>query len=512
VENSFKTIEANLAVNNSLLQINVSTHALDEKGNLWVGTRGIYIYEPTNLKIIKVMDAKNGLTDNVNINLLQGPPGYMIYFTPHGGNIFVVADSSFIHFDLNNGLLADFPIGYSFANNHLFFAAGGYGVNGNSFAPFSSLLSLKSYSQPYLSGIKINNENTTDTIPQFLSALKLEHDQNNISFSFSSVAFAFPEKVEYAYWLQGLQSDWIVTDYSNRSITYTNLKPGNYLLRIKARMPGEEWTEAQHPLHIDIIPAFWQTTLFKVAAILLIAICIYVAFQQRLKSIRKKELLRAKHQTELVELEATALRAQMNPHFIFNCLNSIKALIQKKQNDTAADYLTTFSKLIRILFQNADKREVSLYEELETCKLYTELEALRFGNKILFEFGVDEAIDVKDIFVPALIVQPFIENAIWHGLVPKEEGGRVTVSVQQENGSILCVIDDEGIGRELSKQYKSNYPMAHESKGMALSRSRLALDRIINHREDSIEVIDKKDGDNNSKGTTVILSFKTSKE
>ena len=125
---------------------------------------------------------------------------------------------------------------------------------------------------------------------------------------------------------------------------------------------------------------------------------------------------------KMLELESKALRAQMNPHFIFNCLNSIKALVQKKDEDKAITYLTTFSKLIRTIFQNSDKREITLYDEMETCRLYTQLESMRFGNKFNYSFAVDNTIDLKSVMVPALIIQPFIENAIWHGIMPKEDG------------------------------------------------------------------------------------------
>ena len=121
----------------------------------------------------------------------------------------------------------------------------------------------------------------------------------------------------------------------------------------------------------------------------------------------------------MLELEAKALRAQMNPHFIFNCLNSIKSLIQQHEEEKSVTYLTTFSKLIRTLFNNADKKEISLYDEIETCKLYLQLEAMRFDTKFSYSVNVDENIDLKSIQVPALIIQPFIENAIWHGIVPR---------------------------------------------------------------------------------------------
>ena len=230
-----------------------------------------------------------------------------------------------------------------------------------------------------------------------------------------------------------------------------------------------------------------------------------------IRGIRMVEREKAAMKIQLIESEAAALRAQMNPHFIFNSLNSIKSLINNNENEHAANYLTTFSKLIRTLFQNSDKREISLFEELETCRLYTQIEKMRFGNKVDFKFDIDTGIDLKDVKVPALILQPFIENAIWHGLVPKESGGRVFVSLAAKNGSIECIIDDNGIGRALSKQSKAQYETGHEPKGIGLTQSRLELDKLLNDREDAIQITDKVDAEGHPAGTRVVLTFNREK-
>ena len=138
----------------------------------------------------------------------------------------------------------------------------------------------------------------------------------------------------------------------------------------------------------------------------------------------------------------------MNPHFIFNCLNSIKSLIQQHEEEKSVTYLTTFSKLIRTLFNNADKKEISLFDEIETCKLYLQLEKMRFDTKFSYAVNVENNIDLKSIQVPALIIQPFIENAIWHGIVPRNTGGHVSLNVAKKMDVIEVVIDDDGIGRE----------------------------------------------------------------
>lgn len=235
-------------------------------------------------------------------------------------------------------------------------------------------------------------------------------------------------------------------------------------------------------------------------------------FVQYTRKIKKAENEKADLKIKLLESEARALRAQMNPHFIFNCLNSIKALINKNENDKAVNYLTVFSRLILSLFHNSDKREVGLYEELETCKLYTQLEKMRFGDKVDFVFDIDGSINLKSFKVPALIIQPFIENAIWHGLVPKESGGKILVSAKENKSIIHCTIDDDGIGRKLSQQYKNHYESTYQSKGIRLTRSRLELDKVLNNRDNMIDITDKTDINGKPAGTRITLTFNHSRQ
>lgn len=222
----------------------------------------------------------------------------------------------------------------------------------------------------------------------------------------------------------------------------------------------------------------------------------------------EKQKLEAHHHTQLLELEAQALRAQMNPHFIFNCMNSIKLLVQKNDQEKAIHYLITFSKLLRIIFENSAKREITLFDELDICKLYIQLESFRFSNRFSYQFNIDDTIDLKSITIPALIMQPFIENAIWHGIMPKEDGGHITLLVTKQNNQISCIIDDNGIGIQMSKQNKSdNKSKAHHSKGMHLTQTRLRLDNLINHRSIGVEIINKKDSFGLPAGTTVIITL-----
>jgi LytS/YehU family sensor histidine kinase len=232
---------------------------------------------------------------------------------------------------------------------------------------------------------------------------------------------------------------------------------------------------------------------------------IFLLVKWRVSIVRRQERQKHQHEKELLELEARALRAQMNPHFIFNCMNSIKALIQNDQKEKSIDYLTTFSKLIRTLFNNSDKREISLYDELQTCRLYTQLEIMRLEGKLDCRFEVDDKLDLKSAMVPALIIQPFIENAIWHGIVPKESG-KVTVRVKGSDDIIICEVDDDGIGRALSKLNKPVSPVMHHSKGINLSHARINLQKELSEKNASVRIIDKLEN-GVATGTTVIIEF-----
>ena len=210
----------------------------------------------------------------------------------------------------------------------------------------------------------------------------------------------------------------------------------------------------------------------------------------------------------ILQLEARALRAQMNPHFIFNCMNSIKQLIQQKEEEKAIIYLTAFSKLMRAILQNSDKKEITLFEEIETCRLYAQLESMRFGNKLSYVFDIDETLDLKSVMVPALIIQPFIENAIWHGIMPKKDDGRLTVKISKKNHTIICIIDDDGIGREMSMRNKFNgSESTHQSKGIHFTQTRLELSNALHQRNATVQIIDKTSNENESTGTTVCLIF-----
>jgi len=495
----------------------------DKSGNIWFGTigHGIGSY---NVKLNEYFFYENsgGSTKGLTVNSFcrKSENEFFVAVADSLPAIFNTTDHSFTFisdtiFNRSKNNTTDIKVN-GFGN--LFTIKGGALFYSNSFSASKDYGNIKLDSEayaPFIYDMQINHRAYFELIKgralPNTKEIRLKYNQNQLDFNYSLLEFWNQGQTVTEWKLDGLNMDWVppIPDPEKFKAKFIPpLSPGKYVFRVRAKVGNEAWRKQEAALIIIIAPPFWQTWWFW--AIVAAALIMVVAFfyRRHIFSVRKREREKVIHEKELVELEAKALRAQMNPHFVFNSLNSIKSLINKNDNEKAAGYLSTFSKLIRTLFQNSDKREVSLYEELETCRLYTQLEKMRFGDKVEFVFDVDESIDLKDFKVPALILQPFIENAIWHGLMPKETGGKITIQVKRVEDTIQCIIDDNGIGRELSMKNKPQYETPHQSKGIGLTQSRLELDKLLNEREDKIFIIDKEDENGKPEGTKVIISFK----
>ena len=203
------------------------------------------------------------------------------------------------------------------------------------------------------------------------------------------------------------------------------------------------------------------------------------------------------------------LRLQMNPHFLFNALNSIQQMVLANEEIIATRYLSRFSKLLRTILVHSDKEYVSLKEELEILTLYIELESIRFKDSFTYTIECDDEIDTDEIKLPTLLIQPFVENAIWHGLMHKEGERLLTVKFSEIDECIRCVVEDNGIGRERSNEVKlaAGQGNKHTSKGIAVSIERLNAMGNGNGNHGSMQIVDLKDERGNAKGTRVEIIF-----
>lgn len=211
---------------------------------------------------------------------------------------------------------------------------------------------------------------------------------------------------------------------------------------------------------------------------------------------------------KLAETEMTALRAQMNPHFIFNCLNSIKLYATENDAAKASDYLTKFSRLIRLVLENSRSERVTLQNELDALHLYLAMEAMRFKDKLRFQIKVSESIDTEFVEIPPLLLQPYVENAIWHGLMHKVEGGTVLVQVEQpQEDRLRITITDDGIGRQEAAVLKSKSATPQKSFGMNVTSERIALINQLYRSHTHVQIIDLVDADGHPAGTEVIIEI-----
>jgi tetratricopeptide (TPR) repeat protein len=240
----------------------------------------------------------------------------------------------------------------------------------------------------------------------------------------------------------------------------------------------------------------------------LAGLIIHTIRQRLLLTTKNSEIKEVSLLHQLSELEVKALRAQINPHFLFNCLNSINRMIVKGENENASLYLKKFSKLVRLILENVETNKVSLHNELALIESYIQLEELRFKGKIGYEISIDEKIERENTYLPPMVLQPFVENAIWHGLMHKEanEPGLIKIAVKEDNDVLLCTIEDNGVGRGRSGELKEKDDTKTKSIGIKITEERLRLlsKKRIN---DLIRIIDLKDTLDTARGTRVEISI-----
>ena len=211
-------------------------------------------------------------------------------------------------------------------------------------------------------------------------------------------------------------------------------------------------------------------------------------------------------QNELLQIESKALRAQMNPHFIFNCLNSIKSLIQEGEHKIAIHYLTLFADFIRNVLHYSEEKQISLDQELEISRLYLEMEKLRFESSFAYQIETDPGVDTSFIRVPPMILQPFLENAIWHGLLHKKGERLLKLEVRAQGEFVKCVIDDNGVGRMQASVWQNGPHAEHRSFGTKLIQDRLKINKLLFDHKFKVDIIDKM-VNGTAVGTRVELSL-----
>ena len=302
--------------------------------------------------------------------------------------------------------------------------------------------------------------------------LKIPHYYNQITFHFYAANQASNNRIQFSHKIDELASDWSAPASEGKAY-YQYLPPGTYTFRVRAMNRSMVWGD---PLtyRFTIMSPFWQRWWFWLIVVGIgLSIMVWIV-QRRINSIRKKEEEKTESIKRMAELELQSLRAQLNPHFMFNSLNAIQELILMEENEKSQSYLARFSKLLRMMLENADKPFIPLQREIDFLRLYLTLENLRIPD-LQFSIDIHPGIDTEKTQIPNMILQPYIENAIWHGLSHKANDRRLEIRVSNENGFTKYEIEDNGVGRKRSAELKSLYRKEHKSKGMELLSKRFKL-------------------------------------
>jgi ligand-binding sensor domain-containing protein len=333
---------------------------------------------------------------------------------------------------------------------------------------------------------------------------ELPYDLNNISFEYIGICLTNPLKVRYVCKLEGFDKNWSPETPENFK-TYSNLPPGRYTFKVRSCNNESIWNDNALTYSFTILSPWYTSWWFILAVVATVVSAIVTVFRIRLRIERKRQKTEMQTQIEISKNELKALRAQINPHFIFNSLNSIQHFIVENDNDEASRYLNKFAKLFRMILNNSEKSTVSVQEEIDMLQIYLELESMRFNNKFDYEFVVDPKIDPDYEQIPPMLLQPYIENSILHGLTPKKERGKLTIKINTTGSFLICSIEDNGIGRKLSGEIKTS-PKASEkyrSMGMKITQDRLSLLNSINNSELSMNVSDLYNEKGEAAGTRV---------
>lgn len=366
-----------------------------------------------------------------------------------------------------------------------------------------SLIDIKSLMQSHKTPSYVTEISTPDGMQIWPNNNKIDiyPSQNNFSIGYSSPVFTHGKKVQFRYRLKGLEDQWIDVG-TRRSVNLFNLDGGNYVFEVEAKPRNGSWGKPAI-LTLVVHPPFYRTWWFILVSILATGAMVYFFYKRHIARVIREEQFKISFEKKLAEVEMSALRAQMNPHFLFNCLNSISSYIIKKQPEEATEYLAKFSKLIRLILQNSKTSMLLLQDELQALRLYIEMESLRFDHQFQYEIDIDPSIEIEHIEIPPLIIQPYVENAIWHGLLNKKGEAHLHIHLSKKKDHLEVAIKDNGIGREEARKLKSKSATKSKSLGMSITANRLEMIKKLYGRNPEVRVTDLKSDAGIAEGTLI---------
>ncbi len=458
---------------------------MDEFNRIWVGSQnGISILESSQF-VASQIDENSG--SNV-INFLKYVDGKMWIGTNNGlYSVNVTKELNeraliFRHYGLEDGLRSlETNLNAVFLDhqNRMWFGTTDGATNLNTtvlqnqkglFAPQLNLTNIQINLLDLDWGATFKNRTVLNGLP---INPEFNYKQNHITFYFSGISSTYPEGVTYQYMLEGLDEDWKALTTADFA-TYSNLPYSSFVFKVRSAGSEGVWSEPVS-YTFSIKPPFWLRWWFVLIEIAIIATIIgYIIYNKRKAAKAKRDKEWFEIRSKMLTLEQQSLNSSMNRHFIFNALNSIQYYINRQDRLAANRYLSDFARLIRKNLDSSQDNLTTLRDEIERLELYLKLEHMRFKDKFEYKINIDPSLNLDQTKVPAMLVQPFLENSIWHGLLPKDSPGFVIVDIRKHGETLELTITDNGIGIENSLKNKTTTD-THISKGMEITQNRIEL-------------------------------------
>ncbi|MBL4651950.1 MAG: histidine kinase [Flavobacteriales bacterium] len=491
--------DRNHVLNRIFVEKNITSIFQDSKDKIWIGLyNGGVICYPDNAISSKNAIAYLGansvtsINEDFSNNIWVGTLNKGVFYLPEQQTVKYSAPQLFSDTGTNNQVLGIETTGISDTSS-------AYELR-----IISTQSSIYDSIPPtiYFSNLRIMNRDTA-----ILKAYVLPYSQNFLNINFIGFSYKNPESIQYKYKMWGIDNTWTFTN--NNSVQYTTLPPGEYKFVVSSMNKNGIWSENQASLQFTITPPFWETWWFLLTFISVIIVISSSVLYLWIRNIKERERAKSAIDKKIASAELQTLRAQMNPHFMFNTMSSIQHYITLNETESALRYLSKFSKLMRKILDNSKTPAITVKNEMETLELYLSLESLRFKNKLDYSFDIDKSIDQNYDEIPAMLIQPYVENAIIHGINHKEGKGTINVKLTRENDFIKCTITDDGVGRKRSAEINKSKNKRHTSSGMSITKERLNLLNEAQGQKTNVTITDLSDKESNATGTQIEIYILT---
>jgi len=518
---------------NNLIRVTATT--IDTKGVYWLGTmEGLYYYDKTLQKFIRDSAFPNNRVTSLNI--LKG----RLIISTHTNGIYIRDGYRMLRINEKNGLVSNickrtyidekerlwintekglarvtFSEDFSHSVYHFSAADGvpGHMINDITFGDGKAYLATSSgiiiidqdqtsRSLPYK--VYILKVSFKDSVINYPKSIALNYNQNNVQVTYTAISYLEGRDITYKYLLRGAGNDTVITEEG--TLNLGALEPGSYELMVWAAGKNNVWNNTPAILYITVSPPFWGKGWFIAGAGFLLLLLITLAYKYRISSVRKKEAEKAERKKMIAELEMQALRAQINPHFMFNALNAIQNYYNKNDELGANYYMASFSRLIRKTLIHSKEHWNTIANEMSMLKAYIELEQMRFRHHFSYEIFVEPGLE--ECKIPTMLLQTYTENAINHGLRHlQHETGKLFISCRKNGDAIVCIIEDNGVGFEKAQKLDSR-PDDYKSMGLKITAGRIAAINELYGTSIITKITDRQHLDKNSQGTIIEITIK----